>query len=73
MLRQNKKEVITNMDSNYNFYGVPFGMGRLFDRNRDLSDYYYSLPDETQRAILREDIRSEKDFYDCVERLKMKE
>lgn len=48
-------------------------MSQMFDRDPDLKDYFFALPDETQQAILKEDVHSEKDFYDCVERMKLKE
>lgn len=57
----------------YNAYAMPFGMSRLFEDSPDLKDYYFSLPEEAQQAILNEDIHSEKDFHDCVEKLKRKE
>jgi len=57
----------------YNFYSIPYGMSQMFDRDPDLKDYFFALPDETQQAILKEDVHSEKDFYDCVERMKLKE
>ena len=60
--------------ANYNYYyGIPSAMSQIFDKDPKLRDYYFSLPDETQQAILREDVHSEKDFYDCVEKLKLKE
>lgn len=57
----------------YDFYTIPFGLSQVFDREPNLRDYYFSLPDEAQQAVLREDIHSDREFYDCVKRLKMKE
>lgn len=46
---------------------------QLFDEDPYLEDYFLSLPEETQQALLREDIQSEKDLRDCVEQNRLKE
>lgn len=56
-----------------NFYGYPLALGLLFDNDSASEEYFLSLPEETQKALISEDIHSADDLHDCVERLKMKE
>ena len=56
-----------------NFYGYPLALGLLFNNDPDSSDYFFSLPEETQQALIQEDIHSSGDLHDCVERYKLKE
>ena len=46
---------------------------QLFDDDPYLEDYFHSLPEETQQALLREDIHSEKDLRNCVEQNRLNE
>lgn len=57
-----------------NFYiGYPIAMSALFQKQPDLEQYFLSLPEETQKALIKEDIHSSGDLHDCVERFKLKE
>ncbi len=56
-----------------NFFGFPLVFGSLFVNDSDAGDYFLSLPEETQQALMNEEIHSAKDLHDCVERLKLKE
>ena len=55
------------------FYGYPIGLGLLFNENPDTKEYFLSLPEETQQALINQEIHSSEDLNDCIERLKMKE
>ncbi len=55
------------------FYGYPLAFGWLFNSNAGLKDYFLSLPEETQQALINEDIHSAEDLYDCIDRFKLKE
>ena len=55
------------------FYGFPVALGFLFNSDHDLRDYFFSLPEETQQALIQEDIHSSDDLHDCIERYKLKE
>lgn len=59
------------MDNNY--FAYPIGLGLLFDKDSGSRDYFLSLPEETQQALISEDIHSSGDLHDCVQRLKLKE
>lgn len=56
-----------------NFYGFPVAFGSFFNSDTESRDYFFSLPEETQQALIKEDIQSSKDLHDCVERYKLKE
>jgi len=49
------------------------GLGSLFNENPDTKEYFLSLPEETQQALINQEIHSSEDLNDCIERLKMKE
>lgn len=55
------------------FYSLPIGFGALFQTDPDLKNYFFSLPDETQRALIREDIHSCDDLRDCMDQYRQKE
>ena len=55
------------------FYGYPIALGFLFDHDSESKDYFMSLPEEVQQALINEDIHSSYDLHDYVERLRMKE
>lgn len=57
-----------------NFYlGYPIAMAALFKSEPDLEKYFLSLPEETQKALISEDIHSPGDLHDCIEQFKLKE
>ncbi len=56
-----------------NGFMMPVGIQQFFNGDSDLEGYFYSLPEETQKAIINEDIHSEKSLRDCIERYKLKE
>ena len=45
---------------------------QLFNNNSDLEKYFLSLPEDTQKALINEDLHSERDLRDCIERYKLK-
>jgi hypothetical protein len=55
------------------FLGYPIALGTLFDHDSDFRDYFLSLPEETQKALINESIHSANDLHDCVEKFQMKE
>jgi hypothetical protein len=52
--------------------GYPFALGLIFDRDSETRDYFYSLPEETQLALINEDIHSSEELHDRVEKMKLK-
>lgn len=55
------------------YYGLPLAFGVLFQNEPDYKDYFFSLPEETQKALISEDLHSPDDLRDCIERYKLKE
>lgn len=50
----------------------PIAFQQLFSNNSNIEKYFLSLPEDTQKALLSEDIHSEDDLRDCIERYKLK-
>lgn len=58
---------------NNQFYAYPVALGALFEDDTSSRDYFYSLPEETQQALIRENIHTAQDLHECVQRFKLKE
>lgn len=52
-----------------------FALARYYFPEEDSStgEYFMSLPEATQQALIRESTRSHEDLHDCVERYRLKE
>jgi hypothetical protein len=66
-------EVIVVMESGTNGLIYPFAFRDLFGKDSGLENVFLSLPEDAQKAILKEEIRSEADLQDCIERYKLKQ
>ncbi|HEX2985663.1 MAG TPA: hypothetical protein VHO71_02495 [Caproiciproducens sp.] len=55
------------------YYGLPFGIGLLLRNDSELERYFFELDEETQQALIKEDIRSSDDLRNCIERYRLKE
>ncbi|WP_101697597.1 hypothetical protein [Clostridium minihomine] len=51
----------------------PVGFLQFFESDRVLKDYFLGLPEEDQQALLREEMHSAQDLYECIARHKMKQ
>ena len=61
------------MESGTNGLIYPFAFRDLFGKDSGLENVLLSLPEDAQKAILKEEIRSEADLQDCIERYKLKQ
>ena len=61
------------MESGTNGLIYPFAFRDLFGKDSGLENVVLSLPEDAQKAILKEEIRSEADLQDCIERYKLKQ
>ncbi len=61
------------METGTNGLIYPFAFQKFFRNDSDLENYFLSLSEDTQKEILREDIHSEKDLHDCIEKYKLKQ
>lgn len=61
------------MESGTNGLIYPFAFRNLFGKDSGLENVFLSLPEDAQKAILKEEIRSESDLQDCIERYKLKQ
>jgi len=50
----------------------PLAFQQLFNDDSDLERYFLSLPEDTQKALIREDIHSEDDLRDCIKKYMLK-
>lgn len=50
----------------------PVAFQELFNSDSNIEKYFLSLPEDTQKALLSEDIHSEGDLRDCIEKYKLK-
>lgn len=66
-------EVITVMENGTNGLIYPLAFQEFFANDSHLENDFLSMPEDAQRAILREEIRSEADLHDCIERYKLKQ
>ena len=49
----------------------PYMYSRFFNNTPDLQDYFLSLPEDAQRAILSKDIQTEDELRDCITQYKL--
>ena len=61
------------MESGTNGLIYPFAFRDLFGKGSGLENVFLSLPEDAQKEILKEEIRSEADLQDCIERYKLKQ
>lgn len=61
------------MESGTNGLIYPFAFRDLFGKDSGLENIFLSLPEDAQKAILKEEIHSEADLQDCIERYKLKQ
>lgn len=51
----------------------PYMYSRFFNSTPDLQDYFLSLPEDTQQAILGRDIQTEDELRDSIMECKLRE
>lgn len=56
-----------------NGFMMPIWIQQAFSGDSDLERYFHSLPEEVQKALINEDIHSERSLRDSIERYKLKE